>query len=303
MIRNRPVRTAKVTAGRFILLFVAFATIFWFVARTFVLEPKVVHAEQRVIPPEKDIPAMAEGPEYVIEFDINKERRNRPRPPFRVYPRVFLRAFHPFHGTEYEYEIILRPDWAPNAVQRFIELCDEKFFDGAPAFRVIPDFIVQFGIPATPRRPIKPLADDPINVKSNLRGTITFARPASSQVFINLRDNSGLDAKGFTPFGELRGQSGGTDPNNITAAVRRVMDSMGENAGRFAGPNSFYFWSGYGEAAPKGQGPTQADLRRRGFDEEMQASFPMMSTILSTEIIVPRQPQDKVAADGGSLQV
>ena len=51
------------------------------------------------------------------------------------------------------------------------------------------------------------IPDDPV-VESNTRGILTFAKSSvpdsrTTQVFINLVNNSGLDEMGFSPFGEV----------------------------------------------------------------------------------------------------
>lgn len=102
-------------------------------------------------------------------------------------------------------------DWAPNGADRFYTLLKNKFYDGAPFFRVVPGFVVQFGLPADPKsfrawlRVAIP--DDPV-VKSNTKGTIAFAAAGpnsrTTQVFFNLDDNaSNLDHQGFAAFGEV----------------------------------------------------------------------------------------------------
>src|SRR3954470_7830769 len=66
---------------------------------------------------------------------------------------------------------------APIGVDRFYNLIKGKFYDGARFFRVVPGFVVQFGMAANPADNAKwdfPLQDDPVLV-SNKRGTITFA--------------------------------------------------------------------------------------------------------------------------------
>ena len=78
-------------------------------------------------------------------------------------------------------------------------------------FRVVPGFVVQWGMSGDSQLTKKwmgaHILDDPVR-ESNTRGRITFAatnRPNSrtTQVFINLADNSSLDGMRFAPFGEI----------------------------------------------------------------------------------------------------
>jgi len=85
-----------------------------------------------------------------------------------------------------------------------------KFFDGSPFFRVIPGFMVQFGLNTTPKVSAvwmtQNLQDEPVKA-SNKRGFISYAKAGpntrTTQVFINYGDNSRLDPDGFAPFGEV----------------------------------------------------------------------------------------------------
>jgi peptidyl-prolyl cis-trans isomerase A (cyclophilin A) len=100
--------------------------------------------------------------------------------------------------------------WSPLGADRFYNLCKHHFFDGAAFFRVVPGFVVQFGLSAIPKvsqiwQDAK-LKDDPVT-QSNHRGTLTFATAGpntrTTQLFINLGDNTGLDRQGFSPFGSV----------------------------------------------------------------------------------------------------
>ncbi len=99
--------------------------------------------------------------------------------------------------------------WSPLGADRFHELVKAGFYDGNRFFRVVPGFVVQWGLagdPAVTRKWRRNIDDDLPGV-SNSPGTITFAtagrRTRTTQVFINFGDNSRLDSQGFTPFGRV----------------------------------------------------------------------------------------------------
>lgn len=69
--------------------------------------------------------------------------------------------------------------------------------------------MIQFGIASEPVETTKwggPIQDDPV-AQSNSLGTITYATSGANtrttQLFINLEDNTSLDSQGFSPFGKV----------------------------------------------------------------------------------------------------
>jgi peptidyl-prolyl cis-trans isomerase A (cyclophilin A) len=99
---------------------------------------------------------------------------------------------------------------APIGADHFYNLVKAKYFDGARFFRVVPNFMAQFGIaadPAVTKTWDVPIQDDPVKT-SNVRGTVTFAQTSapnsrSTQLFINFVDNAFLDSQRFAPFGKV----------------------------------------------------------------------------------------------------
>src|SRR5262245_25460324 len=102
-------------------------------------------------------------------------------------------------------------DWAPLGADRFYNLVKNGFYDDARFFRVVPNFMVQFGMNANPAVTSAwrsaTLKDDPVK-QSNKTGYVTFAKTSApnsrgTQVFINYKDNGFLDSQGFAPFGQV----------------------------------------------------------------------------------------------------
>ena len=125
-----------------------------------------------------------------------------------VAPATYRAAFDTSAGA---FVILVHREWAPKGADRFYNLVKYGFFDGTRFFRVVPNFMVQFGLNGDPavQAPWRAanLTDDP-RTQSNRRGTISFATAGpntrTTQVFINFRDNSqSLDSQGFAPFGEV----------------------------------------------------------------------------------------------------
>ncbi len=106
----------------------------------------------------------------------------------------------------------VHPEWAPLGAARFLEVVNSKFYDGAPIFRVVPDFMMQMGLAADPALNSewsnKRIPDDPMIAGiSNTEGMVSFAMAGpntrTTQFFINFKDNSFLDGQGFSPFAKV----------------------------------------------------------------------------------------------------
>jgi len=140
-----------------------------------------------------------------------------PRPNPLLNPAA-LKAISPatwkakFTTTAGDFVVEVHRDWAPIGADRFYNLVRNRFFVGNAFFRIVPNFIVQFGLSGDPavnhawdKATIK---DDPVK-QHNTRGTLVYAKPdapnaRTTQLFINLRDNTGsLDPQGFAPFGTV----------------------------------------------------------------------------------------------------
>eukprot|EP01045_Picozoa_sp_COSAG04_P011668 COSAG04_NODE_759_length_10538_cov_6.234218_5_plen_156_part_00 len=92
--------------------------------------------------------------------------------PYRVRFHLQLDAGRPVEDGAFV--LTVHPEWAPLGEARFRELLREKFFDGARFFRVVPDFVVQWGLPASSETAAlweeRTITDDPV-LASNTRGT------------------------------------------------------------------------------------------------------------------------------------
>jgi peptidyl-prolyl cis-trans isomerase A (cyclophilin A) len=174
-------------------------------------------------------------------------------------PDVYKAKFDTSKGT---FVIEVHRDWSPNGADRFYNLVKNGFFNDARFFRVIDGFMVQFGISGNPDlsavwREAR-IPDDPVK-QSNTRGMVSFATAGpgtrTTQVFINFGDNAGLDGQGFSPFGQV---VSGMD----------VVDS---------------FFKGYGEGAPRGQGPDQGRVQMEG-NAYLMTDFPKLDYVKKATI-------------------
>ena len=155
-------------------------------------------------------------------------------------------------------------DWAPHGADRFHELVRSGYYDDARFFRVVAGRWAQFGINGSPevsaRWRERTIPDDPPR-QSNIRGTVAFAFGVAggrtTQVFINLGDDTRLDHEGFAPFGRV-------------VAGMEAVDAL---------------FAGYGEASGGGiRGGKQAPLFESG-NAWLAREFPRLDFIRHAELI------------------
>ena len=133
-----------------------------------------------------------------------KPQRQAPAGPM---PDTFRVAFETTKGR---FVVEAYRDWSPLGVKRFYELAAMGAFDDNAFYRVIPNFVAQFGTPANPKLTASldsvTIPDEPL-VKKNERGTVSFAHNGpgtrSHTIFINRRHAEHLDTTGFVPFGRV----------------------------------------------------------------------------------------------------
>jgi peptidyl-prolyl cis-trans isomerase A (cyclophilin A) len=185
-----------------------------------------------------------------------KSRLTNPAALTEKAPDVYQAKFETTKGV---FVIEVTRAWAPVGADRFYNLVKNGYYDNCRFFRIVPGFMVQFGINSDPNLNTvwrqSRIADDPVK-KSNTKGNVTFAKSSlpnsrTTQVFINFGDNSSnLDGQGFAPFG-------------------RVVDGMKV-------VNSLY--SGYGE------NPDQGRIQMEG-NAYLEKSFPKLDYIKSATIV------------------
>ncbi len=155
-------------------------------------------------------------------------------------------------------------EWAPHGADRFYNLVKIGYYNNVAFYRVLPGFMAQAGMNGDPKVSAVWLNSyipaDEVR-QSNTIGRVSYAMGGdpgsrSAQFFINYGDNSYLDEMGFAPFGE-------------------VVEG-------FETVEAFY--SGYGEGAPKGQGPDQNKLYRGG-NAYLKGSFPKLDYIVSAILV------------------
>lgn len=144
-----------------------------------------------------------------------------------------------FETTQGNFDIEAKREWSPAGVDRLYQLIKNDYYVDVPIFRVVPNFVAQFGIHndsiINNAWGKKGVVDEPV-LEKNAKMTIAFARGGketrSNQIFINLKDNFRLDkldysgVKGFPVIAKvIEGEEN----------VLKFYDGYGDNLGRQQG--------------------------------------------------------------------
>lgn len=120
--------------------------------------------------------------------------------------------FETSHGA---FTVELFPKEAPVTVENFLKYVDDGFFDGTIFHRIVPGFVIQGGgldAQFRNKRTREPIRNEAKNGLKNKRGSLSMARTsdinsATSQFFVNLKDNGFLDHGprdfGYAVFGRV----------------------------------------------------------------------------------------------------
>lgn len=121
-----------------------------------------------------------------------------------------------FITTKGNFTVEVYRHWSPLGADRFYQLIKSGYYNNTIIFRVVKNYLVQFGVSEDKQKNIfwqgKNLKDEPV-VGSNTEGTLCFSRGApgtrKTSIFVNLRNNLTYDTmtvagvKGFVPFAKI----------------------------------------------------------------------------------------------------
>ena len=174
-----------------------------------------------------------------------------------------------------DFRAIVQPEWAPLGAGRFLELVQNKYFDGCGLNRVVKGFLTQFGISAdyemrTTYRTAT-IRDDVIPSQGKIafqHGYMSYAgsgpNSRSNEMFIVMPDaddwalsNFGRENPWETPFGYV-------EPEDLSTVAK---------------------WEAYGDMPPWGKGPDPGLIYEEDGYEYLKREFPKLSYLHECNII------------------
>lgn len=161
--------------------------------------------------------------------------------------------------TKGRLDIDLAPDWSPQGVQRVVDMAASGFFKDIAFFRAVRGFLVQFGLSGDTALQAQwnyQIPDDPSLGIPFYKGMVAFAGNGvdsrTSQIFFALENQFFL---GQSPWETALGF--------VTPATMPVIDAI---------------YTGYGDCAPWGNGPSQDRIFAEG-SAYLKRDFPLLDYI------------------------
>jgi homoserine O-acetyltransferase len=182
-------------------------------------------------------------------------------------PDVYRARFETNKGN---FVVEVERAWAPLGADRFYNLVRFGFYDDQRIFRVLANYIVQWGLSGDPAITAawkgRTFPDDPPK-ESNVRGTIGFSSLVPkdtrlTQVYVNYRDNSRNDTTGVVPFGRI-------------IQGMEVLDSL---------------YSGYGSRSGGGMRQGEQDSLLIQGNAYLDRAFPLLDRLIRARIIDKEEP-------------
>jgi peptidyl-prolyl cis-trans isomerase A (cyclophilin A) len=176
-------------------------------------------------------------------------------------PDVYRARFETSKGN---FVVEVRREWAPLGADRFYNLVRHGFYDDQRFFRILANYIAQWGISGDPAVTAawqgRTFPDDSLRL-SNTRGTIGFSSLTSpntrlTQVYVNYTDNSRNDTTGVVPFGRI-------------VQGMEVLDSL---------------YSGYGSNSGGGMRQGQQEALLTGGNAYVDREYPRLDRLLRARI-------------------
>lgn len=158
-----------------------------------------------------------------------------------------------FETTQGNFDIYAERNWSPAAVDRLYQLLKYEYYKDVAIFRVVPNFVAQFGIHndsiLNEAWGKKGFVDEPV-IEKNAKMTIAFARGGketrTNQIFINLKDNYRLDTlaySGVTGFPVIAKVIDGEE--NILKFYDGYGDKLGRKQGEISKQGNVYLKKNY----------------------------------------------------------